>query len=108
MSLILSYDHGPAPYVNTRKEIKLSATEMKAYAGNFKSEKFGAFSFKINGSRLLMEGSGSQSTLYPRGDSTFFLKERDLEFEFVRDEKGQVNKIIVHENGQIVDELLRY
>ncbi len=108
MSVILSYDHGPAPYVNTRKEIKLSPTEMKAYAGNFKSDKFGAFNFKINGSRLLMDGSGFQATLYPQGDSIFFLKDRDLQFEFVRDEKGQVNKIIVHENGQIVDELLRY
>lgn len=108
MSVILSYDHGPAPYVNTRKEIKLSLTEMKSYIGNFKSEKFGAFNFKIEGTHLLMDGPGFHSMLCPQGDSTFFLKERDLQFEFVRDENGHVDKVIVHENGQAVDELLRY
>ena len=108
MSDILSYDHGPAPYVNTKQEIKLSENELKQFEGNYRNPKFGTFNYKIEGSNLLMDGSGFHSILYPKSKTTFFVKDRDLEFEFIKNEKNQVSKIIVHENGVIVDELLRF
>jgi Domain of unknown function (DUF4440) len=108
MSDILSYDHGPAPYVNKKQEIKLSESELKEFEGNYKNPKFGTFNYKIQGSNLLMDGSGFNSILYPETKTMFFVKERDLEFEFIRNEKNQVFKIIVHENGAVVDELLRF
>jgi hypothetical protein len=108
MAVILSYDHGPAPYMNTKQEIKLSETELKQFEGNYKNPKFGTFNYKIEGSNLLMDGSGFHSILYPKSKNVFFVKDRDLEFEFIKNEKNQVFKIIVHENGAVVDELLRY
>jgi hypothetical protein len=108
MSIVLSYDHGPAPYVNRKTEITLPEVELKSFEGNYKNPKFGSFNFKVEGSNLLMEGSGMHSLLYAETKNTFFVKERDLEFEFVNNEKNKHYKIVVHENGAVVDELLRY
>lgn len=108
MAEILSYDHGPAPYENKKQTVTLTASELKEFEGNYKNPKFGTFNYKVKGSNLLMDGSGFNSILYPETKTTFFVKERDLEFEFVKDAKKRFYKIIVHENGAIVDELLRF
>jgi hypothetical protein len=108
MSVVLSYDHGPAPYVNKKQEIQLSPAELKPFEGNYKSPKFGSFNYKIERSNLLMDGSGVHSLLYAESKNKFFVKDRDLEFEFMTSEKNKVYKIIVIENGTVVDELLRY
>jgi hypothetical protein len=108
MADILSYSHGAAPYENKKQAIMLKATELKEFEGNYKNPKFGTFSYKAQGTNLLMEGSGFNSILYPESKTTFFAKERNLEFEFVRDAKNRFYKIIVHENGAVVDELLRF
>ena len=108
MSVILSYDHGPAPYINTKQEIKLSNSELKEFEGNYKNPKFGTFNYKIQGSNLLMDGSGFHSILYPESKTMFFVKERDLEFEFIKNDKNQFYKIVVHENGAVVVELSRF
>ncbi|HEY1063339.1 MAG TPA: nuclear transport factor 2 family protein [Daejeonella sp.] len=105
MSDILSYDHGPA---NRKLEIKLSEGELKEFEGNYKNPKFGTFNYKIQGSNLLVSGTGFNAVLYPESKNKFFIKERDLEFEFVRNEKNQVFKILVHEKGAVVDELLKF
>ena len=107
MSDILSYDHGPAPYINKKQEIKLSESELKRFEGNYKNPKFGTFNYKIEGSNLLMDGSGFHSIIYPESKTMFFVKDRDLEFEFVENEQHMVYKITVHENGAVVDSLLR-
>jgi hypothetical protein len=46
-------------------------------------------------------------TLYPESKTRFFSKERDLTFEFVKDPRGKVSKIIVRENGEIAEETTR-
>jgi hypothetical protein len=108
MAEILSYDHGPAPYENKKQSVSLTAGELKEFEGNYKNPKFGTFSYKVQGSNVVMDGSGFNSILYPESKTKFFVKERDLEFEFIRDEKKRFFKIIVHENGAVVDELLRF
>src|SRR5258708_10869055 len=35
MSRVLSYDHGPAPYVNKLKAIRLSGNAVRQYAGQY-------------------------------------------------------------------------
>ena len=40
-------------------------------------------------------------------NSKFFLKERDLQFEFVKDDGGQITKMMVWEKGKIVEEALK-
>jgi len=38
--------------------------------------------------------------VYPESQTKFFLKVVDAEVEFVSDEKGQVNAVILHQGGQ--------
>jgi len=108
MADILSYDHGPAPQVDGKQEVKLTDSELKRFEGNYKSPKFGTFNYKTDGSNLLMDGSGFHAIIYPESKTTFFVKDRDLQFEFVENAQKKVIKIIVHENGAVVDELLRF
>lgn len=105
MSDILSYDHGPA---NKKQEIVLSQDELKEFEGSYKNAKFGTFNYKIQDSKLLVSGAGFSAVLYPKSKTRFFIRERDLEFEFVRNEKNQIFKILVYEKGVVVDELLKF
>lgn len=108
MTYIQSYDHKPAPFLVKTKELNLSSEQIAAYEGKFSSPKFGEFSFKPNENTFLLEGKGFKATLFPKNESTFFMKERDLQFEFVKDATGKFNKIKIYEKGVVVDELVRF
>ncbi|MDJ1501677.1 DUF3471 domain-containing protein [Xanthocytophaga agilis] len=107
MSYILSYNHHEAPPINTRKEISLPAKTLKHYEGIYKNPTFGSFTIKSNGTYLTMKSSNSRMDIFAEKPNLFFSKERDLQFEFATDTKQKVSKIIVHENGKVVDELVK-
>lgn len=107
MSYVLSYNHRPAPFVTTRKEVVLPAKTLKQYEGTYSNKKFGSFLIKSNGNHLEMEGAGSKMSLFAETPNLFFCKERDLQFAFSTDSKQKVSKMIVHEGGKAVDELLK-
>lgn len=101
MSRILSYDHGPAPYVNKRTEIKLTKKELAAHVGKYTAPNAGKCSVtQSNGLLELVIGDKSY-TLHPETRTLFFQTERDLTFEFVND------KMIVRESGNVVEEAVR-
>jgi hypothetical protein len=102
MTRILSYDHGPPPYINTRKEIQLSAQLLNRYAKKYIG-KMGIISIKREGHLLTLITGDKKFILYPETETVFFIKDRDLTFEFVWDEKKKVTALIVREGGQIVD-----
>jgi hypothetical protein len=106
MHRVLSYDHGPAPYMNKRKEITLSPSVLKQYSGKYDSSQAGIATLTPEGNTLKFSASNFQITLYPESDTRFFVKERDLQFEFIKEGKA-VTKMIVHENGKIVEEAKR-
>jgi hypothetical protein len=104
MSRVLSYDHGPAPYKNQQKEVSLSSAHIKQFTGNYTSEKFGTISIKQEGTVLNLMVGDFHPVLHAESANKFFLKESDLQFEFIR-ENNKITKIIVHENGNVVDEV---
>jgi hypothetical protein len=107
MSYVLSYNHRPAPSGTERKEVVLPASTLKLYEGTYKNKKSGSFTVRSTGSYLEMEGAGSRISLFPETANFFFCKERDLQFEFSADHKHKVSKMIVHEQGKAVDELVK-
>ena len=107
MSTVLSYHHRPAPFATTRKELVLQANTLKQYEGTYKSKQFGSLTVKSNGSNLEMEGAGSKMSLFAETPTFFFSKERDLQFEFSTGPNHKVSKMIVHEQGKVVDELAK-
>jgi len=107
MSRVLSYDHGPAPYKNLRKEVSLSPSLLKQYAGKYESAKAEIITIIPEGSVLKLQAPNFQPTLYAEGENIFFLKDRDLQVEFVKDNRNKVVKMIVRENGAVVEEAKR-
>jgi hypothetical protein len=106
MARILSYDHGPAAYRNQRKEISLPASRLKRLAGKYDSPHAGVMVVTPQDGTLTLTGKSFTATVYPETETMFFMKERDLQFEFV-EEGRQVTKIIVHEKGNKVEEAPR-
>lgn len=101
MSRVLSFDHGPAPYVNRRKEIVVNEKILRRYDGTYKAPASGLCEVK-HGDGLLILTIGDQIfKLHPESDSVFFSADRDLTFEF----KG--DRMIVREQGKVVEEAIR-
>ncbi|MEP6949264.1 MAG: hypothetical protein ABI863_08325, partial [Ginsengibacter sp.] len=55
MKQILSYNHHPADYINTRKEIKLPDEQLDRLGGTYKSEKFGTMNLAREGNVLILK-----------------------------------------------------
>jgi hypothetical protein len=103
MKRILSYDHGPAPYKNTRVAVKLSPTKLKTYKGSYQLTSVSKFQITPFDDGLILDTGNNTAKLYPLKEDHFFSKEKDLQFEFIKDH-GKVTKVVVLENGDKVDE----
>ena len=106
MARILSYNHHPPEYVNTRKEIELPARKLDRLTGTYKSAQFGTVIVTRQNKILVLTAGKDNFMLYPQTDTTFFVKDRDLVFEFAGDANGKPLKIIVKEKNAVADELI--
>jgi len=105
MSRVLSYDHGPAPYVNKRQEIPVTGKILKQYEGQYVS-KGGLITVNTELNSLKLSSANFQITIYPETQNKFFAKDRDLQFEFLLD-KDKKMKVVVYEKGNVVEEINR-
>lgn len=101
MSRVLSYDHGPAQYVNHRKEIVVSETILRHYEGTYKAPHSGLCGIKYIDGVLTLTIGDKIFKLLPESDIMFFSADRDLTFEFKED------RMIVREQGKVVEEAIR-
>ncbi len=106
MARILSYNHHAAEYINTRKEIELPLEQLDQLTGTYRSPQSGVMNIVRENRVLLLKGGNNSYTLYPQSETLFFMKERDLTFQFVKDATGKPVKMIVNENGAKADELI--
>ncbi|MEI9920906.1 MAG: nuclear transport factor 2 family protein [Bacteroidota bacterium] len=106
MTRILSYDHGPAVKPVTRKEIKLPVNTLKRYVGKYLTPQSGECDVQTGDNILNLNIGDQKYVLFPFSENSFFVKDRDLTFEFSKNDKG-VLKMIVRENGNIVEEAVR-
>ena len=106
MARILSFNHHAAEYKNTRTEIELTNQQLDKLVGKYESAQFGIMSVTRDSKLLKLAGDNSIFTLYPKSDTLFFTKDRDLTFEFVKDATGKPVKMIVNEHGAKADELI--
>lgn len=105
MSRILSYDHGPAPYINKRKEIQLSAKVLNQFVGKYKGAQSGTVIIQKENDLLIFVSDNKKSIFYPETQNLFFMKERDLTFEFIKNSGDKDYKLVVREHGEVVEEL---
>lgn len=106
MARVLSYDHKPAVYTAKTKIIPVSTAKLRRLNGTYNSSKAGAVTVQHEGNALKITTSSFQVMAFPETTTKFFLRNRDLQFEFVEENK-QVTKVIIHERGTKVEEAFR-
>ncbi len=101
---VLSYDHKtPNRSNDLTTKIDLTEETLESYLGTYTGQ-----STKVKISRkenaLVMDSGDIQLILLPESEHIFFANEAPLTFEFVT-RNDVVSKMIVRENGKIVDEV---
>jgi len=105
-SLELNPQNTGATAMLKRLENKTASVDPKtynAYVGEYElSPTFKATVFK-EGDKLMAQATNQPAfELYPEGENKFFLKVVDAKVTFIRDDKGQVTGLILHQGGQDV------
>ncbi len=71
------------------------------YVGQYQLKPGFVFTISREGTRLYCQATGQgRLQLHPESQSTFFIREADANFAFVRDEKGRVTKLVLNQNGR--------
>ncbi|MDB6066153.1 MAG: serine hydrolase [Pedosphaera sp.] len=72
-----------------------------AYAGKYELAPGALFTLRRDGSQLMAQLTGQPSfEVFPESQTDFFYKVVDAQLTFVKDGRGQVNSLILHQNGQ--------
>lgn len=103
MARVLSYDHGPATRKTTHIEIKLEAAALARFTGTYKGPQSDEIIVRKEASGLTLQANNSILTLHAETANRFFVKERNLTFEFIANEKG-ASKVLVYEFNKLVEE----
>jgi hypothetical protein len=103
MARIVSYDHHAAPYENQRKEVALPPSVLEHYVGRYLAAKTGTLVVTRENNALTITAGNNKYVLHPESQSIFFTTDRDLTFEFVKEDE-KVSKIVVREHGAVVEE----
>lgn len=106
MSRVLSYDHQPVS-IKTPDAITLSPSLLSKYIGNYNGAQTGDVSIVLDGDQMKLVGSQFEFKLFAKDENTFFTKEQPVLFQFVKNDKGVIQKLIVQENGEIAEELTK-
>jgi hypothetical protein len=71
-----------------------------AYAGKYELAPGAIISVRRDGDRLMVQLTGQPSfEVFPESQVDFFYKVVDAQLTFVKDDNGEVNKLILHQNG---------
>ena len=105
MARVVSYDHRDAPYQNTRKEVTIQHEVIEQYVGKYMATKTGDLVVTRDNNLLTVTVGDKKFLLHPESENVFFVADRDLTFEFVK-EGTQVLRIVVRERGEVVEEAL--
>jgi CubicO group peptidase (beta-lactamase class C family) len=83
-----------------RKEIKLPAKTLSQYVGDYQLSPNFSLNIRLEGDQLISQGTGQGDLkIYPETETLFFTKDLDAEVEFVKNDKGEVTHLILHQNG---------
>ncbi|HEY2396585.1 MAG TPA: serine hydrolase [Rudaea sp.] len=84
-----------------RKEVKVSPALLAEYRGTYQLHPGFDIVMTVEAGQLMTQATGqSKFPLYAESDTKFFAKVVDAQIDFVRDDKGKVTQLILHQGGR--------
>ncbi|HJU26802.1 MAG TPA: DUF4440 domain-containing protein, partial [Rhodanobacteraceae bacterium] len=102
MRRILSYSHGPAPYMPPASHLHLTPAALAAFAGHYRGE-HADIMVDTEADGLMLTASPMTVHLRAASPTRFFALERDLQFEFAPARNGDSQTLEVYEGGKKVE-----
>jgi hypothetical protein len=107
MTRVLSYNHKKISENTYKKEILLEDEVLNTFVGNYKTQNIGLITISKLDGQLHLDAGKMQTTIYAESASFFFHKETPLTFEFIKNDADGIIKMIVREQGHIVEEAIK-
>lgn len=104
MRRVLSYAHRP-PETRFKTTKSLTEEQLQAYTGAYRSETFGDVIVTRTEDGLKLKTGKFEAMLYPETENLFYVKERPLQFRFIRSATGEEIEVI--EKGKLVDKAVK-
>ena len=83
------------------KEITLEPKILGQYAGTYELAPNFKIMITLEGNQLMAQASGqSRLPIYPSSETKFFYKVVDAQIEFFKNDKGVVDRLVLHQNGR--------
>jgi len=84
-----------------RNKVMVDAKALSDYPGSYALAPNFIVAVTLEDGHLAAQGTGQPKfALVAESNTTFFLENADLAIEFVKDGKGKVNGLVVHQAGQ--------
>ena len=86
-----------------RKEVAVSPAILQTYVGTYQLAPGFDIVMTLEGNQLMTQATGQPKfPVFSESDTKFFLKVVDAQLEFVKNDKGQVTDVILHQGGRDV------
>jgi CubicO group peptidase (beta-lactamase class C family) len=86
-----------------RNEITVSPEILKQYVGTYELTPKFSIAITLEDGQLISQGSNQgKLPMFAESETMFFLKLVDAQVEFVKNEKGEVTNLVLHQNGRDV------
>jgi CubicO group peptidase (beta-lactamase class C family) len=99
-SILVSILGGESKPPAVRKIANVKPSVLKSYEGTYALSLAFAIKITLEGDRLMAQATGQEKfQIFPESDTKFFYKVVDAQVTFEKGEDGQVNKLVLHQNG---------
>ena len=84
-----------------RKAISVDPKILESYVGDYQLTPNLVVSITKEDDKMFLQVTGQQKVeLFAESETNFFLKVADVQITFAKDDKGQVDHLVLHQNGQ--------
>ncbi len=88
----------------SKKEIKLNTATLKKYVGEYELSPGFVITVSVRGNNIYAQATGQgEAQIYAEKEDRFFLKVVAAQIDFIKNDKGVVTKLVLHQNGQDSD-----
>jgi CubicO group peptidase (beta-lactamase class C family) len=87
--------------ISERKEVKVPTNVLAEYVGSYELQPNFVMVVSLKGDQLITQITGQPEVpIFAESETTFFPKVVDAEIEFIKNDKGQVTHLVLHQGGQ--------